>query len=336
MKPGVGVIGAGSWGTTLALHLARKDVPVSIWDRSPEHLGQLAAERENSRHVPGEMFPESLKVARRMEDVAAAPVVLFAVPTSAMREVATEVGFQFPEWSALPVSVAKGLEFPGARRMSTVLQESLPAPARNRVVVLAGPSLAREVARGLPATLVAAGPDAEAREVQELFSDGALRVYTNTDVVGVELASSLKNIIAIAAGMIDGLELGDNAKGALLARGLAEMVRLGTALGGRPESFYGLCGVGDLVATCGSGLSRNHQVGIALARGRELEAVLADLGMVAEGVIASRAVLELSEKLGVEMPITREVHDVMFAGKAPREALEALMSRGLKSEYRSG
>ncbi len=334
MKSEVGVIGAGSWGTTLALHLARKGVAVSLWDRQADHLGTLAAERENARHVPGEMFPDALRIARRLEEVALSPVVVFAVPTSAMREVATEVGFLFPEWKSLPVSVAKGFEFPGARRMSTVLLEALPPPANGRVVVLAGPSLAREVARGLPVTLVAAGPEGDAREVQELFSDGAMRVYTNTDVVGVELAGSLKNIIAIAAGMIDGLELGDNAKGALLARGLSEMVRLGTALGARPESFYGLCGVGDLVATCGSGLSRNHQVGIALARGRQLEAVLADLGMVAEGVTASRAALELSEKLGIEMPITREVHDVMFAGKAPREALEALMSRGLKSEFR--
>jgi glycerol-3-phosphate dehydrogenase (NAD(P)+) len=329
-----GVLGAGSWGTTLALHLARKGIAVSLWDLDGEHLARLSAERENVRHVPGEAFPESLSVVRNMEEAAGLPVVVLAIPTTGMREAARAVKAAFPQWSALPVSVAKGLEYPGARRMSEVLKETLPPAAAARVTVLAGPSLAREVARGLPVSLVAAGLEADAREVQELFSGPSMRVYTNTDVIGVELGGAFKNIIAIAAGLMDGLELGDNAKGALLARGLAEMVRLGEALGARPESFYGLCGVGDLVATSTSDLSRNHQVGIALARGRRLDDILGDLGMAAEGVPATLAALEMSSRLGVELPITREVHAVMFSGKDPRDALEDLMNRGLKPEFK--
>ena len=329
----VGVVGAGSWGTTLALHLARRGNAVALWDRDPEHLARLAAERENARHVPGEAFPDSLQVTRGLDGALECDVAVFAVPTAGMRETAVAVRAVRPGWGALPVSVSKGFEVPGGRRMSQVLGEALPEAAARRTCVLAGPSLAREVARGLPVTLVAAGPEDEAKEVQRLFSGGTVRVYTNRDVAGVELGGALKNIIAIAAGLVDGLELGDNAKGALMARGLAEITRLGVALGARQETFYGLCGVGDMVTTCSSGLSRNHQLGIGLTRGRELEAVLADLGMVAEGVPATRAAVELANGVHVEMPITQQVHEVLFAGRDPRHALEELMSRGLKSEF---
>jgi glycerol-3-phosphate dehydrogenase (NAD(P)+) len=332
----VAVFGAGSWGTTLALHLSRKGRAVRLWDRDELHLARLAAERTNARHVPGEKFPDSLEVASDFESLLEAEAAVFVVPSGAMRELAGRIRGAAPGWSAVPVSASKGFEAPGGLRMSQVLQEALPKPAARRIVVLAGPSLAREVARGLPVTLVAAGPEPEAAGIQELFSGLNVRVYTNPDVAGVELAGALKNVIAIAAGIVDGLELGDNAKGALVARGLAEMVRLGVALGARPETFYGLCGVGDLVTTAGSGLSRNHQVGIGLAKGRELSAVLDDLGMVAEGVPTARAALELARGAGVEMPITKQVCAVLFSKKDPRRALEELMSRGLKPEFRTG
>ena len=329
----VGVIGAGSWGTALALQLARKGEHAALWDRDLDHLARLSAERENARHVPGETFPDELEVSRELAPLLEAEVLVFAVPSAALRSAAELVAERAPRLRAVPVSAAKGFEAPGGKRMSEVLRETLPAPASGRVTVLSGPSLAREVAAGLPATLVATGPPAEAGVVQALFSGLALRVYTNDDTVGIELAGALKNVIAIAAGILDGLELGDNAKGALLARGLAEIVRLGTALGARAETFYGLCGVGDLVTTCGSGLSRNHQLGIALSRGRELEAILVDLGMVAEGVPTTRAAMELARRAGVEMPITQQVYEVLFEHKDPRAALEQLMSRGLKPEF---
>jgi glycerol-3-phosphate dehydrogenase (NAD(P)+) len=326
------VLGAGSWGTTLALHLAHGGARVRLWDGDAAHLARLDAERENRRHLPGRKFPAALEVAPRLADAAGCEVVVFAVPCVAMAEVAGAVARGFPGWGALPVTVAKGFEASTNRRMSQVLADTLPRPAATRVTVLAGPSLAAEVARGLPVTLVAAGPEPDARIVQELFSARNMRVYTNPDPAGVEYAGGLKNVIAIAAGILDGLELGDNARGALITRGLAEMVRLGVALGARPESFYGLCGVGDLVTTCSSGLSRNHQVGEGLARGELLGAILERLGQVAEGVPATRAALGLARQAGVEMPIAGQVHEVLFAGKDPRRALEELMSRGLKAE----
>ncbi|MBI5836677.1 MAG: NAD(P)-dependent glycerol-3-phosphate dehydrogenase [Candidatus Eisenbacteria bacterium] len=328
----VGVLGAGSWGTTLALHLARKGETVTLWDGDAAHVARLEAEGRNERHVPGEKFPPSITVTPWLEDACGGPVVIFAVPAAAMTPVAESVAKAHPEWAGLPVTVAKGFEGESGRRMSQVLAGALPAAASRRVVALAGPSLAREVAGGLPVTLVAAGPEAEAREVQALFSGRNMRVYTNPDIAGVEYAGALKNIIAIAAGILDGMGLGDNARGALITRGLAEMVRLGTALGSRAESFYGLCGVGDLVTTCSSRLSRNHQVGERLAGGQKLEAILQELGQVAEGVPAARAAVDLARRAGVEMPIAQQVHEVLFSGKDPRRALDELMSRGLKPE----
>jgi glycerol-3-phosphate dehydrogenase (NAD(P)+) len=331
----VGVLGAGSWGTTLALHLARKEHRVLLWDGDAAHLARLEAEGENKRHVPGQRFPAQLVVSPWLADAGGCDVAVFAVPCAAMAEVAGAVARAFPEWAALPVSVAKGFEASSGRRMSQVLSGALPRDAAQRVTVLAGPSLAAEAARGLPVTLVAAGPERDARLVQSLFSGRNVRVYTNPDPAGVEYAGALKNVIAIAAGILDGMQLGDNARGALITRGLAEMVRLGVAVGARPESFYGLCGVGDLVTTCSSPLSRNHQVGEGLSRGESLGAILERLGQVAEGVPATRAAVTLARGAGVEMPIAEQLHQVLFEGKDPRRALEELMSRGLKAEVGS-
>ena len=326
------MLGAGSWGTTLALHLARLGVPVSLWDGDAAHLARLASDRENRRHLPGESFPEGLRVTPSLGDAAGCEVAVFSVPSRAMAEVARGVADAHPGWTALPVSVAKGLEGESGRRMSQVLAAALPPQAAARVTVLAGPSLATEVARGLPVHMVAAGPEPDAQLVQRLFSGRNMRVYTNPDAAGGEYAGALKNVIAIAAGILDGMGLGDNARGALITRGLAEMVRLGVTLGAKAESFYGLCGVGDLVTTCGSRLSRNHQVGEGLARGEALDEILERLGQVAEGVPATRAAVALAARHGVEMPIAEQVHQVLFDAKSPRRALEELLSRGLKSE----
>jgi glycerol-3-phosphate dehydrogenase (NAD(P)+) len=325
----VAVLGAGSWGTTLAVLLAHEGHATSIWGNDARDLANLERDRENRKFLAGIALPVGVKVRPELgEALRDADVALFVVPSQAMREVATAV--KRSGTGAIPVSASKGLELGTLRRLSEVLAESLGDDAP---VVLTGPSHAEEVSRGIPTSVVAACADeSRAEVVQRLFSTPRFRVYRNTDVIGCEYAAALKNVIAIAAGVCDAIGFGDNTKAALLTRGLAEMSRLGERLGGRRETFAGLAGMGDLIATALSRHSRNRHVGERLGRGETLEQVLGAMVMVAEGVNTARAARDLGRAHGVELPITEQVVAMLFEGRSPREALQALMTRGLKSE----
>jgi glycerol-3-phosphate dehydrogenase (NAD(P)+) len=325
----VTVLGAGSWGTTLAIHLCRTGADVRLWGNERADLDAMRRSGENRKFLPGIRLPEGVKVVPELEAaLEAADFTFYVVPAQAVREVARRVADSGHR--GVPVCAAKGLELGSLERMSEVLSECLGDPVP---VVLTGPSHAEEVSRDVPTSLLAAAEDeGRARAVQMLCSTPALRVYTNTDVVGCEYAAALKNVIAIAAGVCDGIGWGDNTKGALLTRGLAEMSRLGVALGGRRETFFGLAGLGDLIATAMSRHSRNRHVGEEIGRGRPLAEVLGEMVMVAEGVSTARAARDLGRTHRVELPITEQVCAMLFEERSPREALQNLMARELKSE----
>lgn len=325
------VYGGGSWGTTLAIHLGLQGKAVALWEWDGVQRERMTQERENRKFLPGIPFPGFIHVVR--EEAPPAPegeIAILAVPSHGVRALMERLTGSGP--ATLWVSATKGLEADTCLRMSQVL-ETVGAIPSERIVVLAGPSLAREVSEGKPAVLLSASTSPEsARQVQELFATDRFRVYTSADPVGVELATSLKNVIALAAGIADGLGLGNNARGALLTRGLAEITRLGVALGAKVETFLGLAGVGDLVTTCTSPLSRNHTLGEALGRGVPLEKALAGMSMVAEGVRTTQAALRLAERAGVEVPISREIGRILFEGRDPSRALQELMTRPLRAE----
>ena len=324
----VAVLGAGSFGTTLAVHLAQAGHDTRLWGRDAAAMARLATERENAKFLAGITLPAEVKVHAELEvALEQAEFVLFVVPSQAMRSVAEQVAATGAR--GVPVCASKGLELGTLRRLSQVLTETLGDPAP---VTLTGPSHAEEVARGIPTTVVAAcASEARARDVQLLCSTPRFRVYTNDDVVGCEYGGALKNVIAIAAGVCDGLGFGDNTKGALLTRGLAEMSRLGEVMGAKRETFSGLTGMGDLIATAMSRHSRNRHVGERLGRGETLEQVLGAMVMVAEGVTTARAARDLGRQRGVELPITEQVC-ALFEGRDPMSALMALMTRDLKRE----
>ena len=325
----VAVLGAGSWGTTLADLLARGGHEARIWGNDRADLAQLAAERENRKFLPGIRLHDGVKVQPELEAaLARAEVVLFVVPSQVVREVASQVAAA--KCRALAVCASKGLELGSLKRMSEVLSESLGDPDP---VVLTGPSHAEEVSRGIPTSVVAAARDrSRARAVQALCSSPAFRVYTNDDVAGCEYGAALKNVVAVAAGVSDGLGFGDNTKAALMTRGLAEIARLGVEMGGRRETFFGLTGMGDLIATAISRHSRNPGVGERIGRGERLEQVLGSMVMVAEGVHTARAARDLGARHGIELPITEQVCAMLFDRLSPRDALGRLMTRDLKSE----
>ncbi len=322
------VLGAGSWGTALASLLAGKGVDTMLWARSEEAAERIRTSGENVRYLPGVSLPESLQVTADATSLSGRDLVL-AVPTKAQREVARALAA--PSGAQRVLCAAKGYE-PGSRaRMSVVLREELGPDVG--IAFLAGPSHAEEVARGIPTTVVVASEEeGTAATFQELLLTPTFRVYTNPDLLGAETAAALKNVIAIAAGICDGLGFGDNTKGALLTRGLAEISRLGAALGARPETFFGLAGIGDLVTTCMSGHSRNRRVGELIAGGLSAEEAAERTGMVAEGVQTTRSALEIAREHDVELPITEQVAEVLFGGKSPRAALEDLMGRDVKAE----
>ncbi len=325
----VAVLGAGSWGTTLAVLIAERGHAVTLWDHDREQLDRMAAERENRRYLPGITIPEGVKVQPELESALdRADVTLYVVPSHALRAVGSRVAAIGPR--GIPVCATKGLELDTLKRCSEVLAETLGDPDP---VTLVGPSHAEEVSRGIPTSIVAAARDeARARTVQQLCSGPRFRVYTNTDVAGCEYGAALKNVIAIAAGVCDGLGYGDNTKGALLTRGLAEITRLGVAMGGRRDTFYGLTGMGDLITTAMSRHSRNRHVGERLGKGESLTDILGHMVMVAEGVNTARAARDLGRRHAVELPITEQVCAILFDGITPRQALDALMTRDLKSE----
>lgn len=329
---GVAVLGAGSWGVTLARLLAENGNAVRLWCYLPEEYEMLSATRERRDLLPGVVLPDDVGISDDAAAVASgAGVVFFVVPSFGVRSTAKLIR-EACDGSQLVVSAAKGFEEDTCLRMTEVLAEELAGKARG-YVSFSGPSHAEEVSRRIPTAIVAACRDENAaREVRDLAKTSYLRVYTNDDVVGVECGAALKNVIAIAAGTVDGLGYGDNTKAALLTRGLVEITRLGVAQGAKAETFAGLSGLGDLVVTCTSRYSRNRYVGEELGRGRRLDDILASMKMVAEGVRTTKVTYELSRETGVEMPITGEMYRVMFEGKDPRAAVFDLMTREPKSE----
>ena len=328
------VVGAGAWGTAFALHVARAGHPVVLAPRRAEQAAALVASRENADYLPGIRLPATLTVSADLAAVLAeAEVVVLACPTQALRQTCARVRAALPAEPRVKivVSLAKGLELGTHLRPSEVIAEALPGLP---VGSLAGPTNAAEVARGLPAAMVlaAAGALPAAGALQAAISGPTLRVYTSGDLAGVEYGGCLKNIYAIAAGCAAGLGLGDNAKAALLTRALAEMVRVGTALGAKAETFYGLSGFGDLVATCHGGWSRNREFGVKLGEGATVAALLDHRKTVVEGHKTTESFAELCAAKGLDAPILGEVHAILFGGKQPGAALAALMSRGLKRE----
>jgi len=330
MTDQIGVLGAGAWGTTLAIKLAAAERPVTLWAHTTEAGEELASLRENRRYLPGILFPPNLRVAT--EDAYLAEphrCFVLAVPSAHVRETLRRLlPVLFAEASLL--SVVKGIEQGTHLRMSEVIAEELPG---RRVAALSGPNLAREIAAGLPAVSVVASEDGElAAEFAALLGSDRFRLYTNPDLVGVELCGALKNVVALAAGFVDGLGFGDSAKAGIITRGLAEMTRLGVAAGGEQMTFAGLAGVGDLIATCMSPLSRNRRAGELMASGMSWADAAAQLNGVAEGVDTVSGALQLASKHGVEMPIAEQVEAVVHAGRPPLDAVAELMARVQKDE----
>jgi glycerol-3-phosphate dehydrogenase (NAD(P)+) len=330
MTDQVAVIGAGAWGTTLAVKLAQAERPVSIWAHTADAGERLSAERENRRYLPGVTFPPNLRVAT--EDAYLSEphrAYVLAVPSAHLRQTLRRLA-PILDRNASILSVVKGIEEDSQLRMSQVIGQELPGAG---VAALSGPNLAREIAAGKPAGSVVASEDAGlADEMAALLASDRFRVYTNPDLVGVELCGALKNVIALAAGMVDGLELGDSGKAGIITRGLAEMTRLGVAAGANPMTFAGLAGVGDLIATCMSPLSRNRRAGELMATGMSWTDAAAQLQGVAEGVSTVRGALALAAAHGVELPIAEQVDAVIHHGRPPLEALAALMARSQKDE----
>ena len=330
----VAVIGTTTWGTTIGIILARRHIPVTVLARTPEESSQLARSRENSRLLPGVPFPDSLRVSHDPnEALHAATMVILAIPSRSFRDNVRRVRCAV-EGEPTILSVSKGLEMDTGKRMSQVLEDELPPRLRSRVCVLSGPNLALEIAQGKPASTVVAARDPQvAALAQDVLMSPSFRVYTNEDTIGVELGGALKNIIALGAGICDGLGYGDNGKAGFITRGLAEITRLGVAAGASPITFAGLAGMGDLVATCASPLSRNHFVGRQLAAGKPLKDVLDAMMNVAEGVYTTAAALKMAAELGVELPIARATSQVLFEGLDPRQAVADLMGRPPRPEW---
>jgi glycerol-3-phosphate dehydrogenase (NAD(P)+) len=330
----IAIIGGGSWGTALGLIASRASHEVRLWSRNAAVVEEINREHVNSAYLKSHALPETLRATSlTSEALAGTELVLLASPSHATRELLKGM-LPFVEPSMLFVSATKGIERETGKRISEVTREVLVQKFKPRFVCLSGPSFAQEVADGQPTAIVAASLSADdSRLVQSVFSFQNLRVYTSTDVTGTELGGSVKNVMAVAAGMVSGLGLGTNSVAALMTRGLAEMVRLALASGGRMETLMGLAGMGDLVLTCTGSLSRNRYVGQELGRGRKLEDVLSGMREVAEGVKTTRAVKRLADKLSVLMPITDEVHAVLYEGKSARDAADELMRRPLRDEF---
>jgi glycerol-3-phosphate dehydrogenase (NAD(P)+) len=333
MPTNIAILGAGAWGTAVALVLARNpQLRVALWSARPENADLLRQRRENVRLLPGVPIPAEIRLTADVgEAVDGAELLITAIPTVHLRSTLGRIAGAVP--AGVPaLSLTKGVEIGTFRRPTEIIADVLGARS---LAVLSGPSHAEEVARGLPTTLVAASADlALARWLQQRFSTDRFRVYTNLDVAGVELAGALKNILGIAAGISDGLGFGDNAKSAILTRGVTEMARFGVALGAEAHTFWGLAGIGDVITTCISPHGRNRQVGLRLAAGEGLEDILAGMTMIAEGVFTARSVHEQARQMGIPMPITTEVYRMLYEGKDPLAAVNDLMLREHSHEGR--
>ncbi|RHW39326.1 NAD(P)H-dependent glycerol-3-phosphate dehydrogenase [Lysinibacillus yapensis] len=329
----VTVLGAGSWGTALAQVLAENGHRTLVWTHREQQAKEINEQHTNEKYLPGIRLPENLVATSNLQEaVNQTNMIIVAVPTKAIREVCASMQPHLTSRKIF-VHVSKGIEPDSLKRISEMLQESLSPDAIEEIVVLSGPSHAEEVVLHHPTTITAACINLDAAEkVQDLFMNNYFRVYTNDDVVGVELGGALKNVIALAAGISDGLEYGDNAKAALITRGLAEITRLGVKMGGNPFTFAGLTGMGDLIATCTSIHSRNWRAGNMLGKGMKLQEVLDQVGMVVEGVRTTKAAYQLSEKYDVPMPITTALYDILFTDKEPKVAVDELMIRMKKRE----
>jgi len=327
----VGLLGGGSWGTTVA-SLVTRNVPVTLWARNPETVIEINTRHTNEKYLPGASLPEKLVATNDIaEAVRDADVVVMGIPSQNFRKVLEEVKKHIRAWVPV-ISLTKGLELDTGMRMTEIISEVLPG---HPVGVLTGPNLAREIMAGqAAASVIAMEDEIIVRELQKVFQSGLFRVYTNTDVIGCELGGVLKNIIAIAVGMGDGQGAGDNTRSALITRGLAEVTRLGVAIGGRPETFAGLAGMGDMIATCTSPQSRNRHVGVELGKGRDMQDIIDEMVMVAEGAKSAPAVIALSEKYAIEMPIARDVFRVVSGDSNASRAFRGLLrvTAGAESE----
>lgn len=328
------VLGAGSWGTALAMQLSRCGHDTLLWDHDAFRARRHEAARENLRYLPGMRFPDGLRVLSQLsEAVAEAELVVTVVPSTAMREVMAEAGRHIPQ-RAIVCSASKGVEQKSLLTMDEVLREALAEPLHDRICVLSGPSFAAEVARDLPTTVVVAGRDEIAtHRVASAFHGSNFRVYHSGDIAGVEIGGAIKNVMAIACGIADGMNMGQNARAAIITRGLAEITRLAVARGANPLTLAGLAGLGDLVLTCTGDLSRNRRVGLGLGQGRTLAEILEGLGQVAEGVVTAKSAYELGTRMDVEMPISEQVYLILYQDKPPRQALADLLGRRRKAEH---
>ncbi len=329
----IAVLGAGSWGTALAIILANNQHHVTLWSHKQEYTDDIRVKRENPSFLPGIQIPESIDATSDLEaTLADCDMIVCAVPSQFLRSVMVKLK-HLPYERIIVVNVAKGIENGSLMTMSEMLHDVMPDLPRTSVSTLSGPSHAEEVSRKIPTTVVAASTSSEtAKIVQKAFMTPYFRVYASTDLKGVELGGSLKNVIAIAAGIVDGASLGDNTKAALMTRGIAEITRIGVALGAHQQTFSGLSGIGDLMVTCMSRHSRNRYVGVEIGKGRKLPDVLSEMVMVAEGVETTKSANALAKKVGVEVPICSEVYKMLFEGKDPRESTYDLMTRDAKGE----
>jgi glycerol-3-phosphate dehydrogenase (NAD(P)+) len=325
----VAVAGAGGWGTALALLISQNNVRVTLWGHTPERIEEMKQLRENRAYLPSVTIPERIHLTHDLHEIAGADVLLFVTPSKAIRELAVRLQPLISSKMVF-ISCTKGIEMQTGFRMSEVLQEFFP---QNEIAVLSGPNLASEIARGMPgAAVLGANNETLAAHLQQLCSGKFFRVYTSEDRAGIEIGGALKNIFAIAAGVGDGLRLGDNAKAALVTRALAELIRLGIAMGGCQETFRGLSGIGDLMVTCFSKQSRNRGFGERLGAGETPEQISAAMQMIAEGVPTARSAHQLAQKLGIETPIIDQVHALLYEKRSPREAMMELLNRDPRPE----
>jgi glycerol-3-phosphate dehydrogenase (NAD(P)+) len=324
------IVGAGGWGTALAVLWAKRGNEITLWGHNPERTEKIRVTRENLEYLPGVKLPESIRVTSDISHCADADLIVFVTPSTALRSVANQLRSSLSGARPVLLSGTKGIEHGTGMRMSQILGEVFP---QNTVAVLSGPNLAVEVSRDLPTATVLGCPAAEcAEELQRHLGSERFRIYSSDETIGIELGGALKNVFAIPAGVSDGFGLGDNSKAALVTRSLAELLRLGTAMGGNPRTFYGLSGAGDLIATCFSQHSRNRRVGEKLGRGETLEQILSGTHMVAEGIPTTKSAYECARKLKVETPIIDQIYSVLYEGKRPDQALQELLGRDQKAE----
>ena len=324
------ILGAGGWGTALAMLWSKRENPIILWGHNPERVARLRETRENSEYLPGVKVPESIAITSDITDCASSDLIVFVTPSVALRSVAERLRTAGLSSSAILLSCTKGIEHGSGKRMSEVLHEIFPD---NTVAVLSGPNLAAEVSRDLPSAAVLGCRNPQcAEELQSYLGSERFRIYSSDETIGIELGGALKNVFAIAAGASDGFSLGDNSKAALVTRSLAELLRLGTAMGGNPRTFYGLSGAGDLIATCFSQLSRNRRVGERLGRGETLAQISASTHMVAEGIPTAKSAYECARRFQIETPIIDQIYSVVHEGKRPAAAMQELLARDQKAE----